>query len=229
MNKAYPKVWAQKNKKTFANKMITESGVIQHPEPAAFFMAGLPGAGKTEFTKNLVSELELKTVRIDMDEIASQIDTYDPMYADAFREAATDLLNAVYDKTLSRRVDFIMDGTFRSDNSIKNVIRALNKNYIIKVFFISQEPAIAWGFTRAREKVEKRAIDRAGFIQSYFDIYENIKKLDGINHPNLTIDLVVKNETNEVGEWHRNISITDIDGLVNTRYNKQELERMLTQ
>ena len=224
-----PKSWARKNKNSFANKMITSSGVQPHPEPAAFFMAGLPGAGKTEFTQSLIKELGLKVVCIDMDEIATHIDKYDPLKADAFREAATDLLNAVYDRTLHRKVDFIMDGTFRSANSLRNIERAIEKGYAIKVFFISQEPEIAWEFTQAREKVEKRAIDKQGFINGYFDIYDNIKTLDELGYNNVTLDLVVKDGSNKVGAWYENISIKDIDGLVNTRYTKDELERRLNQ
>lgn len=209
--------------------MITRAGVIAHPEPAAFFMAGLPGAGKTEFTVNLLKESKLKAVRIDMDEIATQIELYDPMQADAFRPAATDLLNAVYDKVLQRKVDFIMDGTFRSQNSLSNVARALSRGYVIKVFYLVQAPDIAWEFTQDREKVERRAIDLKGFIQAYFDIHDNIKRLYEAAYMPVTLDVVIKDKSNKVGAWHQNISIKDIDALVNKRYNKEELERMLEQ
>lgn len=224
-----PRAWARKNKRAFANRMITNAGVKAHPEPAAFFMAGLPGAGKTEFTKNLVNDLGLKVVRIDMDEIAAQIDLYNPLQADAFRPAATDLLNAVFDKVLQRKVDFIMDGTFRSGNSLPNIQRSLSKGYVVKVVYIYQEPDIAWSFTQAREKVEKRAIDRSGFIQGYFDIHENIHQLNDDAYHGITVDLVVKNSKNKVGRWYRDVSIKDIDDIVNRRYTKDELERMLAQ
>lgn len=224
-----PKSWARKNKRVFANKMITSAGVEAHPEPAAFFMAGLPGAGKTEFTINLIRELQLKVVRIDMDEIATHIDSYDPLQADAFREAATDTLNAVYDRALHRKVDFIMDGTFRSPNSLNNIDRAIAKGYKIKVFYISQDPTIAWSFTQAREKVEKRAIDRNSFVQAYSEIHNNIKELARRAYADLTIDLVVKESSNKVGKWHKNITLKDIDTLVNTIYTREELERMLEQ
>ena len=65
--------------------MITSAGVVTHDEPAAFFMAGLPGAGKTEFTVSLKDASRLKVVRIDMDEIATQIEAYNPLQADLFR------------------------------------------------------------------------------------------------------------------------------------------------
>jgi hypothetical protein len=75
--------------------------------------------------------------------------------------------------------------------------------------------------------VEKRAIDKQGFIEGYFDIYQNIKTLETLNYSNVTLDLVVKDATNKVGAWYENISIKDIDDLVNTRYTKDELERRL--
>jgi predicted ABC-type ATPase len=220
-----PKSWARKNKRAFANKMVTASNALPHDEPAAFFMAGLPGAGKTEFTINLIQDLSLKVVRIDMDEIATHIDAYDPLHADAFREAATDVLNSVFDRATHRKVDFIMDGTFRSDSAIRNIERALQKDYTIRIFYIYQDPAIAWTFTQAREKIEKRAINRQGFINAYYEIHENIRQLFHKAYEQITVDLVIKNEANGVDEWHRNVSMQDIDHLVNTRYTKEELER----
>lgn len=48
-------------------KLITDSGVQPEAEPAAIFMAGLPGAGKTEFSKRLIEFSDVPFVRIDMD------------------------------------------------------------------------------------------------------------------------------------------------------------------
>lgn len=220
-----PKAWARKNKKDFANTMITVAGVVSHDEPAAIFMAGLPGAGKTEFTINLIRDLQLQVVRIDMDEIATHIKNYSPLHADAFREAATDVMNAVFDRATHRKVDFIMDGTFRSDKAITNIERALKKGYTVKVFYVYQEPDIAWSFTKDREKVEKRAIDRDGFIGAYFAIHENVRKLLAANYDGVTVDLVVKDKSNRAGTHYENVSMQDIDSIVNTRYTEDELER----
>ena len=222
-----PKEWARKNKKLFANRVVTAAGVQPHDEPAAFFMAGLPGAGKTEFTESLISDLKLKAVRIDMDEIATQIDGYQPQEAHAFREAATDVLNAVFDRATHRRVDFIMDGTFRSSKAINNLRRCAEKGYHIKLFYVHQEPLPAWEFTVTREKVEKRHIDKAGFIDSYFEIFDNLKAIEENNIPNLTLDFVVKDKTNKIGRWHENIQISEIDELIGEHYNRGYLERIL--
>lgn len=50
--------------------------------PQAIFMAGCPGAGKTEFSKGWIEEFnkdepEAKIVRIDADEIREKIPQYD--------------------------------------------------------------------------------------------------------------------------------------------------------
>lgn len=222
-----PKEWARKNKRAFANKVVTDAGVEPHDEPAAFFMAGLPGAGKTEFTENLISDLGLKVVRIDMDEIATHIDGYDPGQAHAFREAATDVLNAVFDRAAHRRVDFIMDGTFRSGSALGNLQRCVKKGYHIKLFYLHQEPSLAWEFTRAREKVERRSIDRGGFIDAYFEIFANLDLLAEANIPNLTLDVVVKDRNNKIGYWHENVRPNEIDEIIGKRYNRAQLERML--
>ncbi len=222
-----PKEWARKNKRRFANRLITDSGVLPHDEPAGFFMAGLPGAGKTEFTENLVKDLNLKVVRIDMDEIATHIEGYAPEEAHAFREAASDVLNAVYDRVKHRRVDFIMDGTFRSPRAISNVKMALQKKYIIKVFYLHQEPRIAWDFTKARERVEKRSIDKHKFIDTYFEIKNNMRVISNLKLPNVTIDVVVKNSDNKVGLWKQDVTAEEIDQLLEKSYTVNELKRIL--
>lgn len=222
-----PKSWARKHKKDFANQMITRAGVKAHDEPAAFFMAGLPGAGKTEFTTNLINDLSLKVVRIDMDEIATHIEGYTPEEAHAFREAATDLLNATFDRAVLRRVDFIMDGTFRSKNALKNLQRCEKKGYHTKLIYVHQAPLLAWDFTQSREKVEKRSINKTAFINTYFEIRANIMELRNIQIKNLTLELVVKDSDNSIGRRHENVSPSEIDELVGKIYTRDELERLI--
>ena len=63
--KQYPDI----SKRVFIENFIAESGAKPNPKPTAVFMAGLPGAGKTEFTINLINIVDgAKAVRIDMDD-----------------------------------------------------------------------------------------------------------------------------------------------------------------
>lgn len=70
--------WAKAHRKAFA-KTITSAEMFpgeKRPATVAVFMAGSPGAGKTEASKALVSELG-SFLRIDPDEFRQAIPGYD--------------------------------------------------------------------------------------------------------------------------------------------------------
>lgn len=223
------KEWAKVHKKDFVDEIISESGVTADGVPSAIFMAGLPGSGKTEFTKNLIDASALKVIRLDMDEIATKIEGYRPEIADEYREAASELLNRLFDVTIKKKLDFIMDGTFSSNYALQNVERALRRGYNIKIIYIIQDPQVAWRFTLAREKVEHRAIDKNGFINSYFSIIENIKEVMNKhkNYDKIVLDIVVKDGNNNVGDRIKDVRADDIDNFINTYYNKKTLEEYI--
>lgn len=227
MNKTDAIDWAKKHKKGFVRKLIRDAGVSKSNKPTAIFMAGLPGAGKTEFTKNLIAILGIKIIRLDMDEIASQIDTYTPQKADRFRAAASMLLSSTFDKVIHDGYDFIMDGTFGGKSAIQNIERVLKREYTVKIFYIYQNPMVAWEYTRAREKVEHRAIDRNGFINSYYRTIENLKKIGEIFKGEASVDLVIKDDRNLIKDIKNNISMNDIDNFVNIEYNREELGKLI--
>lgn len=224
--KKYPDI----TKKEFVTKFIEEFGAKSMLNPGAIFMAGLPGAGKTEFSKELIKNISgPKAIRIDMDEIASKIKGYRPEIADQYREPATKLLNSIYDETLKNHFEFVMDGTFGSKNAIKNIERALHHNYSIKIIYIQQNPKLAWKFTLAREKVEHRSIDINGFIEAYFNISANLIKLEPFlkKYDKISIDIITKNNNNkEIDSWLPNIK-SGIDILLKTSYNKNTLRKYI--
>ena len=216
-------------KKAFVDNYIKSFDVHPVPNPTAIFMAGLPGSGKTEFSKNLVSIIkDKKPVRIDMDEIASQIKGYTPKEADKFREPATRLLNGILDKVLKQKVEFILDGTFGSRNSIKNIKRAINHGYTIRIIYIIQEPKIAWHFTEMREKVEHRSITLEGFVETYFNIIKNITEITPLieNNDKIILDIISKDKNTAIGLWQANVK-KEIDKYTNLSYNTKTLKEYL--
>lgn len=225
LSRKYPNI----TKKEFVDRFIKEFGAKPAASPSAIFMAGLPGAGKTEFSKNLVNIIGgVKAVRIDMDEIASQIKGYTPEKADEFRESATRLLNGIFDRALKEKMDFVLDGTFASKNAIENIKRATNHGYSVKVVYIVQDPKLAWSFTKAREKVEHRSITQEGFINAYFKIIKNINEMAPLlrNNGIITLDIVWKNEHNLIDSWLPNIR-EGIDKLVKNNYNIETLKEYI--
>jgi predicted AAA+ superfamily ATPase len=148
-----PQEWARINKKKIAREFIRKIGYEASESPAAIFTAGLPGAGKTEFTKELLKDISDQALRIDMDEIASLIEGYNPKTADLFRGGASIILDKIYDEVLKAKLDFVMDGTLSHPKALDNINRALDKGYMAKIYFIHQDPVIAWQFTMDRELV----------------------------------------------------------------------------
>lgn len=225
--KKYPDI----TEKAFVEDFIKKSGAKPNPNPSAFFMAGLPGAGKTEFSENLIKLVDntsTKAVHIDMDEIASQIKDYRPEIADEFRKQATRLMEGIYDKVLKEHLEFIMDGTFGSKKSIENIERAISRSYIIKIIYIIQDPKLAWEFTLAREKVEHRSINMDGFIKTYFNIVDNLLMVESLmkKYDKITIDIINKNKENKIGSWIPNIK-SGIDNLLKTSYNNKSLKEYI--
>ena len=227
------KEWIRKHKREFINSLITKSGATPDGNPSAIFMAGLPGAGKTEFSKNLISNLRLNVVRLDMDEIAANIEGYKPEIADRYREGASSLLNGAFDIVIKRGLDFIMDGTFSSKYAQRNVCRAINHGYSVKIIYIYQDPKLAWHFTLEREKVEHRLIDLDGFVESYFNTIRNIYDvLNTTLTAKIALDIILKDGYNKSREIKSNVSANvsanDIDKIINNCYdNKTRLRNYL--
>jgi predicted ABC-type ATPase len=196
--------WAKAKKKQIAREFIRQIDYASSDEPSGIFTAGLPGAGKTEFTIELIKSIEPKPLRIDMDEIAQLIQGYKPKMADRFRGGASIIMSRIYDEVVKNKINFVFDGTLSSAGAISNIERALSHNYKVKVYYIHQVPNIAWQFTKDRELIEHRSIEIAGFKETYFKLHNNLKDLCN-NHKNVTISLVIKDENNKIGQLIENV------------------------
>lgn len=211
------------NKKELVKKILELSGAEPEDEPAGFFMAGLPGSGKTEISKNLIQDSGVKLFRIDMDEIAEMLPGYEPEHADEFRKPATAVLSECFSYALHHNISFLMDGTFGSTQAIRNIERSLSHGFRVQIVYAFQDPKLAWGFTVAREKIEHRAIKFDGFIDAYYRTIANIKKVCETFEGQIAIDIAVKDAENKVGKWLRDVSPSEIDEIIQMEYNKDKL------
>lgn len=66
----------KKNKRFLIERLILKNRYWPDAQPLSIFMAGSPGAGKTEFSKRLIKENNINAVRIDADEIKTIIPQY---------------------------------------------------------------------------------------------------------------------------------------------------------
>jgi len=140
----------------------------------AFFMAGIPGAGKTEFTENTIKESSPALISIEHDQLVEYIDGYKPEAYYNYRKAGSALVSRIFDECLKNEYAFVFDGTLSHENGIRNIKKSLNKGYEVIIIYIVQDVLKAWELTQARELVKKRAIEKAGFIETCNKINANL-------------------------------------------------------
>lgn len=219
--------WAKRHQKEIASRLISDAELEPSTHPIAIFMAGLPGAGKTELSQGLIKEASPKPIRIDMDELATMIEGYTPEKADEFRAGATRLLNVIFDKVIKSRLDFVLDGTFGSPVALRNIERVLKRGYEVQVAFACQDPKLAWEFTKAREMVEHRSITKDGFLEAYYKTFNNLHLLAKRNYPDVLLNIFVKKQDNSVGSTFIGVSDDAIDDIAGFIYNKDNLRKYI--
>lgn len=180
---------------------VSTAQPVAHPAPPiAIVMAGIPGAGKTEFLDTLSELLKSSDlgefIRIDLDEIVTVYPGYTPKTDTQFRSQGNLAVAKCVDVAKDGRYNMMIDGTFAgsSEVSIKNVQRLIDAGYIVRMYFMHDEVETSWAYTQAREKLTSRGINRAGFEKATKNVIENLKKariIFGAN-PLFKLDIVMQ-------------------------------------
>jgi predicted ABC-type ATPase len=226
--------FARKNRDKIARR-LTDSAVYKpDAAPSSIFMAGSPGAGKTEFSQALVSIFEHaikgRVIRIDGDELRGILPGYTGGNSYLFQRAVSMIIEKIHDYVLHNGQTFILDGTFSSEVvAVKNIRRSLLKGRKVIVMYLYQKPEVAWKFTRDRELIEGRNIPKDAFIKHFLGAKETISKIRSSFGAEVTIFLVRKNfETHKVDDV---VEITpdnqSIDEYLDRVYTKDNLESIL--
>lgn len=140
----------KENKKLLEKKYASTEVYREVENPFTAFMAGSPGAGKTEFSKTLVGNLEkdfpgLKIVRIDPDEIRSDIPGYTGKNSSEFQRACATAARNLFYFTIKHKQNFVFDGTFSSYGSAKSDVElAVRKKRKVAIFYLHQDPLFSW-------------------------------------------------------------------------------------
>jgi UDP-N-acetylglucosamine kinase len=226
--------FVRENRDDIARKLTDTTKYIPDDKPSSVFMAGSPGAGKTEYSKNLIAILENnknhKVIRIDSDELRELIPGYNGANSYLFQGAVSLIVERIHDYALRNEQTFLLDGTLsKYDKAVDNITRSLNKNRTVLIFYVYQKPDVAWKFTKAREVVEGRHIPKEIFIQQFIESQETINKIRKDFDQRVEIILVKKNfETHAVED---SIEIQQhgksIDEYLDQRYSKTDLEKLL--
>ncbi len=207
-----------KIKKHFAGDQICKA----EKNPVSVFMAGSTGAGKTEFSKNLMKEAKIKAVRIDADEIKELIPQYTGKNATEVQGASALGVEYLFDYALAKKKSLILDGTFSSyEKARSNIERSLKKGRFISIFYVHQDPLVAWEFTKAREVKEGRKVPKKVFIKSYFKSRENVNKIKKEFGKDVILAVIVRNFKNDFDKGY--LDVQSVDDFLNIKYNPNSL------
>jgi predicted ABC-type ATPase len=219
--------WVRSNRKKLIAKFCSGAKSAKGYNPTTIFMAGTPGAGKTEFSIKLIESFRDNIVRIDADEIRQMMREigYNGANAEIFQHASTKGVNKIYDEVLKKNYNAIVDGTFAYGNWRENVERSLQKSRIVEIYYLYQDPLIAWDFVKKREKNQGRAVPMSAFLESYQKSIDNVQKAIEVFGKNITVYFAKNNYTKNVE--YIEVDVNDIDKLLPARYTKEELKQVL--
>ena len=221
--------FARKNKKDIAKRLTDTLRFLPEDEPVSVFMAGSPGAGKTEASIELLSIVEdngVEILRIDPDELRHEFPNYTGDNSWLFQGAVSFLVERIHDLALKQRQSFLLDGTLSHyGKAEQNIARSLKKNRVVQILYVYQEPALAWEFVKSREAIEGRHIKRETFIEQYFAARNVVNQLKTAFGSDIRVDLLLKNTDNSHKLYKAGID--QIDNHVPEKYTPADLAKML--
>jgi len=224
--------WVKDNKDMIIDRFCSLDKYPSVGNPFTLLMAGCPGAGKTEFSKKIIKALNERSldpvpvVHIDADAIKSMIPCYDGANSPEVHAAACVGMEKIFDHVQGHGQNAIVDSTFGDfEKSSKNVERALGRARGVAIFFIYQEPRLAWAFTKLRERDEGRHVPREIFIRAFIDSKENVNELKRRLGERIEVYLIIKN-TDNTGVKKAHFNIRDIDNYLPVSYTRADLERV---
>lgn len=217
--------WLKKNKTELFKKFANLEIFPQDTYPTTIFMAGSPGAGKTEFSRRLAESFKQKPVIIDADEIRKIIPGYRGKNAHIYQKAANKGVNLLYDYVCKKKLNAIMDGTFAYAEPIKNVAHSINHERNVEIYFLYQDPLLSWKYTQIREKREFRNVPKNVFINAYLKSITNVNTAKNYFGPKIKLNLVIKDF--EKGMQSLELNTANIEKFLPKVYTKQELLKIL--
>jgi len=215
------------NKKSICERFASLKTYPPVITPSSYFMAGSPGAGKTEFSKGFIKQLQdkepsRKIVRIDADEIRDVLPGYNHKNAWELQPAASLGVEKILDYVFHNNQDFLLDGTFSNYNIAKrNIQRCLKHKRKIWLIYLYQDPIVAWRFTKIREVGEGRNIPKCAFVDEFFKSKDCVNKIKAEFGHEIELWLIKKDFNQGIQDTEFNIE--NIDSYLKVKYTIEEL------
>ncbi|HEX7047913.1 MAG TPA: zeta toxin family protein [Gammaproteobacteria bacterium] len=220
--------YARANKKRIAKELSNPERFPPEDNPVSVFMAGSPGAGKTEASKALIDKYTdgVSVLRIDADELRELFEEYAGGNSHLFQGGTSILVDKIHDTALDHKQSFLLDGTLTDyKRAERNIERSLKRDRLVQILYVYQEPGLAWDFVQARETEEGRRILLEDFIHQYFAARNVVNRLKDRFSGNIKVDLLIKNHDGSDRLYKANID--KIDNHVPEKYTPASLAKLL--
>lgn len=201
-------------------------------KPITIFMAGSPGAGKTELRELLENVFDRALVVIDADQIREKLRVcgYSGSNAYLFGKACTKGVNILYDHALHKKQNILMDGTFADAQAEEHLNGSIRLKRVTIIFYIYRDPFLAWEYTKAREAKEGRRVGKDVFINLLFKAYENVKSMKQKYGDDVKINMIVKSKEDDYAKRinpKMDVTSADIDKDCPLIYTREQLQKGL--
>lgn len=219
--------FARSNKKAIARRRTDKLLYPPEQDPVSVFMAGSPGAGKTEASIALVNLFaDTAILRIDPDELRSEFTDYAGGNAWVFQSGVSILVEKILDCAFDQRQSFVLDGTLSNiDVARRNVEQSLGRGRFVQILYVYQNPLLAWEFVKAREEAEGRRIRPEHFVDQYFAARDVVNALKLEYGGNVHVDLLLKHIDNS-GRLYK-AGVDKIDYHIPERHTRADLMAQL--
>lgn len=197
-----------------------------HPEvPLSIFLAGSPGAGKTEYAQSIV-DLGSALLRIEADAVREWLPMYTGSNSDSVQQAASRGVDFLYDYALKQEISIMLDSTFTPFAIARqNVQRSLKRGRIVQLHYIYQDPLAAWAFVKKREIVEGRRVPRDAFIRKFFEAYENVGKIKREFGEQVELTVVVRDYRSQEKQFFA--VAPSLESIIKIPYTERQLRKIL--
>lgn len=203
------KLFVKANRTQLSADLTDKNRYPSESEPVSVFMAGSPGAGKTEVSKAYIEHFNQQgdeVLRIDPDDYRALIPGYDGKNSWMVQPAVSMLVERVIDRALAQRQSFILDGTFsNAQKSISNIERCLKKGRFVQILYVYQLPHLAWSFVVAREATEGRNIPFDRFADQFIAAQVAVQAALDRFADQIRVEVLVKPIDNGRAMHHSNV------------------------
>ncbi|MGI0809113.1 zeta toxin family protein [Pseudomonas aeruginosa] len=231
--------FAIENRAEIARRIVDIDTYLPDARPLTFFMAGSPGAGKTEVSLNMISLLEksqnqnrpitsapFRILRIDPDEIRESMPGYLGGNAEIFQRGVTKIVERVVDRAFSKSISFLLDGTFSNKEvAMRNVDRALRRGRLVDVLFVYQEPGSTWRLIKEREEITGRSIPFDAFLRHVIRSRQTVALVKDKYGDSINLSVFISNESAFSPEFA--VSLDAFDRLVPNHYDEDHLRQLI--